>query len=56
MARGRHADRPLEAGMVAPVHLPYPGGEHERMWLQEVVGEDGGRPPFSRGCGALIER
>ena len=42
--------------MVAPVHLPYPGGEHEGVWLEEVVGEDGGRPPFSRGCGALTGR
>ena len=23
--------------MVAPVHLLYPGGEHEHLWLVEVV-------------------
>ena len=23
--------------MVAPVHLLYHGGEHERVWLEEVV-------------------
>jgi hypothetical protein len=23
--------------MVVPVHLLYPGGEHERFWLEEVV-------------------
>ena len=30
--------------MVAPVHLLYPGGEHERIWLEEVVHitKDGG--------------
>jgi hypothetical protein len=41
--------------MVAPVHLLYPGGEHERVWLEEVVaiGPDGGRPLFSWGFGPL---
>ena len=51
-ADGRsNTDWMLEDGMVAPVHLLYPGGEHERMWLEEViaVSEDGGRPLFSWG-------
>jgi Xaa-Pro aminopeptidase len=41
----------LEAGMVAPIHLLYPGGEHERIWLEEVVAvtAEGGRPLFSYG-------
>src|SRR5712691_5152817 len=46
-----NGDWMLEDGMVVPVHLLYPGGEHERFWLEEVVaiGEDGGRPLFSWG-------
>ena len=50
-----NGDWVLEDGMVAPVHLLYPGGEHERFWLEEVVaiGSDGGRPLFSWGFGAL---
>jgi Xaa-Pro aminopeptidase len=45
----------LEDGMVVPVHLLYPGGEHERFWLEEVVaiGNDGGKPLFSWGFGPL---
>ncbi len=41
----------LEAGMVVPLHLLYPGGEAERLWLEEVVviESDGGRPLFSWG-------
>jgi hypothetical protein len=41
--------------MVVPVHLLYPGGEHERFWLEEVVaiGNDGGKPLFSWGFGPL---
>jgi Xaa-Pro aminopeptidase len=48
-------DWTLEDGMVVPVHLLYPGGEHERFWVEEVVaiGPDGGRPLFSWGFGAL---
>jgi len=48
----------LEDGMVAPVHLLYPGGEHERMWLEEVIaiGADGGRPLFSWGFEPLTGR
>lgn len=55
-ADGRsNTDWMLEDGMVAPVHLLYPGGEHERMWLEEViaVSEDGGRPLFSWGFAPL---
>jgi Xaa-Pro dipeptidase len=41
--------------MVVPVHLLYPGGEHERFWLEEVVAirTDGGKPLFSWGFGPL---
>jgi Xaa-Pro dipeptidase len=46
-----NGDWVLEENMVAPVHLLYPGGEHERIWLEEVVHitKDGGRPLFSWG-------
>jgi Xaa-Pro dipeptidase len=56
LADGRpNGDWTLEDGMVVPVHLLYPGGEHERFWLEEVVaiGPDGGRPLFSWGFGPL---
>jgi Xaa-Pro dipeptidase len=48
----------LEDGMVVPVHLLYPGGEHERCWLEEVVAisQDGGRPLFSWGFSPLTSR
>jgi Xaa-Pro dipeptidase len=55
-ADGRpNGDWTLEDGMVVPVHLLYPGGEHERFWVEEVVaiGPHGGRPLFSWGFGAL---
>jgi Xaa-Pro aminopeptidase len=58
-ADGRpNVDWLLEDGMVVPVHLLYPGGEHERIWLEEVVavGPDGGRPLFSWGFAALTGR
>jgi hypothetical protein len=44
--------------MVAPVHLLYPGGAHERVWLEEVVHitKDGGRPLFSWGFEPLTGR
>jgi len=50
-----NGDWTLEAGMVAPMHLLYPGGERERWWVEEVVviGKDGGRPLFSWGFGPL---
>jgi Xaa-Pro aminopeptidase len=46
-----NGDWVLEEGMVAPVHLLYPGGEHDRSWLEEVVliTKDGGQPMFSWG-------
>ena len=58
-AEGRpNGDWALEEGMVAPMHLLYPGGEHERMWLEEVVAvtRDGGRPLFSWGFEPLTGR
>ena len=58
-ADGRaNTDWMLEADMVAPVHLLYPGGEHERIWLEEVVHvtKDGGRPLFSWGFDPLSGR
>jgi Xaa-Pro aminopeptidase len=41
----------LEEGMVAPIHLLYPGSEHDRSWCEEVfeIGADGGKPMFSWG-------
>ena len=59
LADGRpNGDWVLEENMVAPVHLLYPGGEHERVWLEEVVhiGKDGGRPLFSWGFEPLTGR
>jgi Xaa-Pro aminopeptidase len=46
-----NGDWMLEDGMVVPFHLLYPGGEHERCWLEEVVhvGPSGGHPLFSWG-------
>jgi Xaa-Pro dipeptidase len=46
-----NSDWTLEEGMVVPMHLLVPGGEHERYWLEEVVAvtPDGGRPLFSWG-------
>ena len=48
----------LEDGMVVPFHLLYPGGEHERMYVEEVVAitPDGGRPLFSWGFAPLTGR
>jgi Xaa-Pro dipeptidase len=57
LADGRpNGDWVLEENMVAPVHLLYPGGEHERVWLEEVVHvtKDGGRPLFSWGFEPLV--
>jgi Xaa-Pro dipeptidase len=53
-----NVDWTLEENMVAPIHLLYPGGEHERMWLEEVVHvtRDGGRPLFSWGFQPLTGR
>jgi Xaa-Pro dipeptidase len=55
-ADGRpNTDWVLEDGMVAPFHLLYPGGEHERMYLEDVIAitPDGGRPLFSWGFAPL---
>jgi hypothetical protein len=48
----------LAGSSVAPIHLLYPGGEHERLWLEEVVHvtKDGGRPLFSWGFAPLTGR
>jgi Xaa-Pro aminopeptidase len=48
----------LEEGMVAPIHLLYPGGEHDRSWCEEVVEitSDGGRPMFSWGFDPIVGR
>jgi Xaa-Pro dipeptidase len=55
-ADGRpNVDWALEEGMVAPFHLLYPGGEHERMYVEDVIAitPDGGRPLFSWGFAPL---
>jgi len=46
-----NTDWVLEDGMVVPFHLLYPGGEHERMYVEDVIAitADGGRPLFSWG-------
>ena len=53
-----NVDWVLEKGMVVPAHLLYPGGERERLWLEEVVvvENDGGRPLFNWGYEALTGR
>jgi Xaa-Pro dipeptidase len=53
-----NTDWTLEDGMVVPFHLLYPGGEHERMYVEEVVRvtPDGGRPLFSWGFAPLTGR
>ena len=44
-----NTDWMLEEGMVVPFHLLYPGGEHERMYVEDVIAitAGGGRPLFS---------
>ena len=46
-----NADWCLEAGMVVPLPILYPGPETERVWVEEVVQvtADGGVPFFSWG-------
>ena len=41
----------LEADMVVPIHVLWPGDEHHRFWVEEVarVTPDGGEPFFSWG-------
>ena len=56
LADGRpNGDWVLEAGMVVPIHLLYPGAEHERSWVEEVyaITPHGGRPLFSWGADPL---
>ncbi|MFP6709334.1 MAG: M24 family metallopeptidase [Alphaproteobacteria bacterium] len=50
-------DWALEEGMVVPLHLLYPGGENERLWLEEVaaITPEGGRPLFSWGFNPICE-
>lgn len=45
----------LEKDMVVPLHLLQPGGERERIWVEEVVRvtPDGGEPFFSWGFDPL---
>lgn len=45
----------LEEGMVAPMHLLYPGSDHDRSWCEEVfeIAADGGKPMFSWGSGPM---
>jgi Xaa-Pro aminopeptidase len=51
-----NADWRLEAGMVVPLHIVYPGGEASRAWLEEValVTEQGGEPFFGWGYEPLL--
>ena len=53
-----NTDWVIEEGMVVPFHLLYPGGEHERMYIEDVIviGPDGGRPLFSWGFDPLTGR
>jgi len=48
----------LEEGMVAPIHLLYPGSQFDRSWCEEVVEirADGGRPLFSWGYDPITGR
>jgi len=48
----------LEEGMVAPIHLLYPGGQFDRSWCEEVVAiaSDGGKPLFSWGFDPICGR
>ena len=49
-------DWQLEANMVVPLHILYPGDERHRIWIEEVVRvtPDGGEPFFSWGLDPLI--
>jgi Xaa-Pro dipeptidase len=52
----RDSDWVLEEGMVAPIHLLYPGGQFDRSWCEEVVEitSDGGKPLFSWGFDPIV--
>ncbi len=51
-----NGDWALEENMVVPLHLLYPGGETERIWLEDVIAvtASGGRPLFSWGLDPFI--
>ena len=55
---GPNGDWVLEEGMVAPIHLLYPGSQFDRSWCEEVVviTRDGGRPLFTWGFDPIIGR
>jgi len=46
----------LEEGMVAPIHLLYPGSQFDRSWCEEVIEirADGGKPMFSWGPDPIV--
>lgn len=52
-----NGDWAMTENMVVPLHILYPGGETERVWLEDVVvvGADGGRPLFDWGLAPFIE-
>ncbi|MDD9916638.1 MAG: M24 family metallopeptidase [Rhodospirillaceae bacterium] len=52
-----NGDWAMQENMVVPLHLLYPGGENERVWLEDVivVESDGGRPLFDWGFEPFIE-
>lgn len=52
-----NGDWALAENMVVPLHLLYPGGDRERVWLEDVivVGQDGGRPLFGWGLEPFME-
>lgn len=53
-----NVDWALERDMVVPLHVLYPGGERERVWVEEVarVTPDGGEPFFDWGFAPLTGR
>ena len=53
-----NGDWVLEEGMVAPIHLLYPGSQFDRSWCEEVVliTKSGGKPLFSWGFDPLTGR
>ena len=53
-----NADWALEADMVVPLHVLYPGGERERIWVEEVcrITADGGDPFFDWGFAPMTGR
>ena len=51
-----NGDWAMAENMVVPLHLLVPGGESERVWLEDVivVTADGGRPLFEWGLDPFI--